>query len=187
MVDCSFFFFPALPGPQRTLKYTKLQCVPSPPQDQVAVYINYKPSVVGNNLLLSFHLKAFNSVKFIWIRCTWTPHVINISHHFFFFFSIRGCYLIEFPTEADGLTLTLLPLDSVRRRPFFWTPSFFLFDDGGDDPPGVRLSLCLNMLSFDAPLQAVYLQSSDTGSGFKIALEGADGRGEKRFCYSSQF
>lgn len=43
------------------------------------------------------------------------------------------------------------------------------------------------MLSFDAPLQAVYLQSSDTGSGFKIALEGADGRGEKRFFIHRSF
>lgn len=54
---------PASQGPQWTL--------PSPLQDQVAVYINYEPSIVENNRLLSLNLKKKAS-----------------SFFFFFFFCI---------------------------------------------------------------------------------------------------
>lgn len=85
-------------------------------------------------------------------------HITNISHYFF---STRGCYLTEFPTETDELSFYLLPLDSVRRLimprdeqasvlnliPSFclMVPVMILLD--------VCVSLCLNIRSFDAPLQ----------------------------------
>lgn len=143
---------PASQGPQWTL--------PSPLQDQVAVYINYEPSIVENNRLLSLNLKKnllffsfffFASlrvrIQFNWIRdtkwCTRTPRVTNVSHYFL---PIWGCYLTglsswdwwtDFHPVASGLCERT---DHALR----WVCFFFLSDDGSADPPGVRLSLCLN-------------------------------------------
>lgn len=95
----------------------------------------------------SFFASLRVRIQFNWIRdtkwCTRTPRVTNVSHYFL---PIWGCYLTglsswdwwtDFHPVASGLCERT---DHALR----WVCFFFLSDDGSADPPGVRLSLCLN-------------------------------------------